>query len=206
MSDFYTGTVTSNYNLSNDDIPENTDILNIPTIISDDLEEKKLIQLDDDTTFEFKCKVEGNNLKLILSEVSALAPFIYNRSYELEELHENNNIFKSCTSLEKVKEHLRDLFKNNKIKLKYEDNKEIIKMEMDVVLFCKPFVVTFDLYIEMTPPEQKDEHLLSLYDMNKLDLKNLKELLAYIQHNFKNEEAKKLVDMFRQSDIPGIEI
>lgn len=40
MSDFYTGTVTSNYNLSNDDIPENTDILNIPTIISDDLEEK----------------------------------------------------------------------------------------------------------------------------------------------------------------------
>ena len=139
-------------------------------------------------------------------EKTAFAPFIYNRSYELEELHENNNIFKSCTSLEKVKEHLTALFKNNKIKLKYEDNKEIIKMEMDVVLFCKPLVVTFDLYIEMSPPEKKDEHLLSLYDINKMDLKNLKELLAYIQHSFKNEDAKKLVDLFRQSDIPGIEV
>ena len=37
-------------------------------------------------------------------------------------------------------------------------------------------------------------------------LKNLKELLAYIQHSFKNEDAKKFVDMFRQADIPGIEV
>ena len=172
--------------------------------------EKTKLSIDQYTSFDIYYDVFNLNSKKYLYikmvENTAFAPFIYNRSYELEELHENNNIFKSCTSLEKVKEHLRDLFKNNKIKLKYEDNKEIIKMEMDVVLFCKPFVVTFDLYIEMTPPEQKDEHLLSLYDMNKLDLKNLKELLAYIQHNFKNEEAKKLVDMFRQSDIPGIEI
>ena len=172
--------------------------------------EKTKLSIDKYTAFDIYYDVFDLNSKKYLYikmiENTAFAPFIYNRSYELEELHENNNIFKSCTSLEKVKEHLRDLFKNNKIKLKYEDNKEIIKMEMDVVLFCKPLVVTFDLYIEMSPPEMKDEHLLSLYDMNKMDLKNLKELLNYIQTNFKNEEAKQLIEIFRQSDIPGIEI
>jgi len=172
--------------------------------------EKVKLSIDKYTSFDIYYDVFNLNSKKYLYikmiENTAFAPFIYNRSYELEELHENNNIFKSCTSLEKVKEHLTTLFKNNKIKLRYEDNKEIIKMEMDVVLFCKPLVVTFDLYIEMTPPENKDEDLLMLYDMNKSDLKNLKELLIYIQHNFKNEEAKKLVDMFKQSDIPGIEI
>ena len=172
--------------------------------------EKTKLSIDKYTTFDIFYDVFNLNSKKYLYikmiEKTAFAPFIYNRSYELEELHENNNIFKSCTSLEKVKEHLTALFKNNKIKLKYEDNKEIIKMEMDVVLFCKPLVVTFDLYVEMSPPEQKDEHLLSLYDFNKMDLKNLKELLAYIQHSFKNEDAKKFVDMFRQADIPGIEV
>ena len=172
--------------------------------------EKVKLSIDKYTSFDIYYDVFNLNSKKYLYikmiENTAFAPFIYNRSYELEELHENNNIFKSCTSLEKVKEHLTALFKNNKIKLRYEDNKEIIKMEMDVVLFCKPLVVTFDLYIEMTPPENKDEDLLRLYDMNKSDLKNLKELLVYIQQNFKNEEAKKLVDMFKQSDIPGIEI
>ena len=172
--------------------------------------EKVKLSIDKYTSFDIYYDVFNLNSKKYLYikmiENTAFAPFIYNRSYELEELHENNNIFKSCTSLEKVKEHLTALFKNNKIKLRYEDNKEIIKMEMDVVLFCKPLVVTFDLYIEMTPPENKDEDLLRLYDMNKSDLKNLKELLVYMQQNFKNEEAKKLVDMFKQSDIPGIEI
>jgi hypothetical protein len=172
--------------------------------------EKTKLSIDEYTTFDIYYDVFNLNSKKYLYikmvENTAFAPFIYNRSYELEELHENNNIFKSCTTLEKVKEHLTALFKNNKIKLKYEDNKEIIKMEMDVVLFCKPLVVTFDLYIEMSPPEMKDEHLLSLYDMNKMDLKNLKELLNYIQTNFKNEEAKQLIEIFRQSDIPGIEI
>jgi len=172
--------------------------------------EKTKLAIDKYTSFDILYDVFDLNSKKYLYiqmiENTAFAPFIYNRSYELEELHENNNIFKSCTTLEAVKKHLTSLFKNNKIKLKYEDNKEIIKMEMDVVLFYKPFVVTFDLYIEMSPPEKKDEHLINLYNMNKLDLKNLKELLLYIQQNYKNEEAKKLVEMFRESDIPGIEV
>ena len=172
--------------------------------------EKTKLFIDKYTSFDIFFDVFNLNSKkyfyIKMIENTAFAPFIYNRSYELEELHANNNIFKSCTTLEKVKEHVKTLFENRKIKLRYEDNKEIIKMEMDVVLICKPLVVTFDLYIEMTLPEKKDEDLLTLYDMNKVDLKHLKELLSFIQQNFKNEEAKKLIEMFRQSDIPGIEI
>ena len=153
--------------------------------------EKTKLFIDKYTSFDIFFDVFNLNSKkyfyIKMIENTAFAPFIYNRSYELEELHANNNIFKSCTTLEKVKEHVKTLFENRKIKLRYEDNKEIIKMEMDVVLICKPLVVTFDLYIEMTLPEKKDEDLLTLYDMNKVDLKHLKELLSFIKKNAHNK-------------------
>ena len=181
MSDFYTGTVTSNYNLSNDDIPDNTDILNIPTIISDDLEEKKLIQLDDDTTFEFKCKVEENNLKLILSEVSALAPFIYETKLTMDAIIKVNDIFKACDNLGKIKEHIDNLFNAKRIKLSSSKNKEIIYCEFRA--FNISGEEQFKIPTERKMTNEKEQMLLKLYSIQKEKLKILKDIEKYLKGN-----------------------
>ena len=194
MSDFYTGTVTSNYNLSNDDIPENTDILNIPTIISDDLEEKKLIQLDDDTTFEFKCKVEGNNLKLILSEVSALAPFIYETKLTMDAIIKVNDIFKACDNLGKIKEHIDNLFNAKRIKLSSSKNKEIIYCEF------RAFNISgeehFKIPTERKMTNEKEQMLLKLYSIQKEKLKILKDIEKYLKGN-KNINKMELENIMK---------
>ena len=194
MSDFYTGTVTSNYNLSNDDIPENTDILNIPTIISDDLEEKKLIQLDDDTTFEFKCKVEGNNLKLILSEVSALAPFIYETKLTMDAIIKVNDIFKACDNLGKIKEHIDNLFNAKRIKLSSSKNKEIIYCEFRA--FNISGEEQFKIPTERKMTNEKEQMLLKLYSIQKEKLKILKDIEKYLKGN-KNINKMELENIMK---------
>ena len=194
MSDFYTGTVTSNYNLSNDDIPENTDILNIPTIISDDLEEKKLIQLDDDTTFEFKCKVEENNLKLILSEVSALAPFIYETKLTMDAIIKVNDIFKACDNLGKIKEHIDNLFNAKRIKLSSSKNKEIIYCEFRA--FNISGEEQFKIPTERKMTNEKEQMLLKLYSIQKEKLKILKDIEKYLKGN-KNINKMELENIMK---------
>ena len=194
MSDFYTGTVTSNYNLSNDDIPENTDILNIPTIISDDLEEKKLIQLDDDTTFEFKCKVEENNLKLILSEVSALAPFIYETKLTMDAIIKVNDIFKACDNLGKIKEHIDNLFNAKRIKLSSSKNKEIIYCEFRA--FNMSGEEQFKIPTERKMTNEKEQMLLKLYSIQKEKLKILKDIEKYLKGN-KNINKMELENIMK---------
>ena len=194
MSDFYKGTVTSNYNLSNDDIPENTDILNIPTIISDDLEEKKLIQLDDDTTFEFKCKVEENNLKLILSEVSALAPFIYETKLTMDAIIKVNDIFKACDNLGKIKEHIDNLFNAKRIKLSSSKNKEIIYCEFRA--FNISGEEQFKIPTERKMTNEKEQMLLKLYSIQKEKLKILKDIEKYLKGN-KNINKMELENIMK---------
>ena len=194
MSDFYTGTVTSNYNLSNDDIPENTDILNIPTIISDDLEEKKLIQLDDDTTFEFKCKVEENKLKLILSEVSALAPFIYETKLTMDAIIKVNDIFKACDNLGKIKEHIDNLFNAKRIKLSSSKNKEIIYCEFRA--FNISGEEQFKIPTERKMTNEKEQMLLKLYSIQKEKLKILKDIEKYLKGN-KNINKMELENIMK---------
>ena len=194
MSDFYTGTVTSNYNLSNNDIPENTDILNIPTIISDDLEEKKLIQLDDDTTFEFKCKVEENNLKLILSEVSALAPFIYETKLTMDAIIKVNDIFKACDNLGKIKEHIDNLFNAKRIKLSSSKNKEIIYCEFRA--FNISGEEQFKIPTERKMTNEKEQMLLKLYSIQKEKLKILKDIEKYLKGN-KNINKMELENIMK---------
>ena len=194
MSDLYTGTVTSNYNLSNDDIPENTDILNIPTIISDDLEEKKLIQLDDDTTFEFKCKVEENNLKLILSEVSALAPFIYETKLTMDAIIKVNDIFKACDNLGKIKEHIDNLFNAKRIKLSSSKNKEIIYCEFRA--FNISGEEQFKIPTERKMTNEKEQMLLKLYSIQKEKLKILKDIEKYLKGN-KNINKMELENIMK---------
>jgi len=139
-----------------------------------------------------------------LVENSAVAPFYYNRSYTIEELHELNDIFKS-TNLKKLKTmYLKGLFEERKVSLSYKDNnKEIVIMELTVSLFAESFKVEFELHKEMIPECEKDDKLIELYNIDKNYLKTAKEMMKYLKANKINLEPN-LFDKFNQNfDLSG---
>ena len=169
------------------------------------------LPIDDDTSFDIFCDVYNgetqNYLYIKMKEYTAKAPFFYNRSYELQELYENNLIFKACDSIEEVRDYLKVLFEQNKVRLKYgeEENEEIIIMEMDAILFADPIKIEFELYREMVPEDKKDDKLIELYEWNKNKLKKIKDIYSFI-NNEKEEDFEELFQLFGRCDIPGIEI
>ena len=146
-------------------------------------------------------------LYIIMRENTANAPFFYNRSYELKDLYENHRIFKTCETMEEVRDNLDSLFKNNKIKLRFneKDDDEIMIMEMDVILFAKPYKIVFELYREMVVENEKDDKLIELYKLNKKKLKQLKEIQELFEKNKQNEDVQALIKLFQDFNIPGTE-
>ena len=170
------------------------------------------LPIDEDTSFDIYYDIynDGNTdyLYIKMTESTAVAPFYYNRSFKIEELQELDDIFRTC-DLNEIKDHIKSLFKEKKIKLIYDnDNKTIIKMELSVVLFVTKYKVYFKLYKQMIPEEIKDEQLLNLYEIEKSKIKMIKEL-ASIFNSFSNQEEKafgeKLKQLIFQFEIPGIE-
>jgi len=169
------------------------------------------LPIDEDTSFDIYYDIynEGNTdyLYIKMTENTAVAPFYYNRSFTIEELQELDDIFRTC-DLKEIKEHIKSLFDGKKIKLIYDNNKEIIKMELSVVLFVTKYNVYFKLYKQMIPEEIKDEQLLNLYEIEKNKIKMIKDL-ASIFNSFSNQDEKaigeKLKELIFQFEIPGIE-
>jgi len=169
------------------------------------------LPIDEDTSFDIYYDIynEGNTdyLYIKMTENTAVAPFYYNRSFTIEELQELDDIFRTC-DLKEIKEHIKSLFDGKKIKLIYDNNKEIIKMELSVVLFVTKYNVYFKLYKQMIPEEIKDEQLLNLYEIEKNKIKMIKDL-ASIFNSFNNQDEKaigeKLKELIFQFEIPGIE-
>ncbi len=57
----------------------------------------------------------------------------------------------------------------------------------------------------MFPQEEKDNMLLCLYDIDKKKLDKLKNIYKLILIKKNDENSKKLFDLFKNYDIPGIE-
>ena len=172
---------------------------------------KAKLPINEDTCYDifydvYECE-KTQYLYIKMTENTANAPFFYNRSYELKELYDNHRIFKTCETMEEVRDNLESLFKNNKIKLRYneKDNDEIIIMEMDVILFAKPYKVVFELYREMVVENEKNDKLIELYKLNKKRLKQLKEIKEFIEKNKQKENVKTLIKLFKDFNIPGTE-
>ena len=169
------------------------------------------LAIDEDTSFYIYYDIynDGNTdyLYIKMTENTAVAPFYYNRSFTIEELQELDDIFRTC-DLNEIKDHIKSLFKEKRIKLIYDNNKEIIKMELSVVLFVTKYKIYFKLYKQMIPEEIKDEQMLNLYEIEKNKIKMIKDL-ASIFNSFSNQEEKaigeKLKELILQFEIPGIE-
>ena len=169
------------------------------------------LPIDEDTSFNIIYEVyngdESQYLYIKMEENTANAPFIYNRSYELKELHEKNKIFKSCESIEEIRDYLKELFRQNKIKIRYDkdEKEEIIIMEIDAMLFASPVKLEFELYREMILDHEKDDKLIELYKLNKEKLKTLKKVYSLFEKNKENIDCKELIEKFKNFKIPGIE-
>ena len=138
-----------------------------------DVPENERIKLDDDTIYRFSCTVSRGYLTLKLAEIGAFAPYIYERVLTLEEIQKNYKMFRSCDDLEKVQYHILKLFNDKRIKLKKEKedyikfilNVDMISINLDIEIEAKRIMTTI-----------KDDALLKLYEIEKRQLKLLKEI------------------------------
>lgn len=130
-------------------------------------------------------------------ENTAVAPFIYIRSYEIKELCNLNSIFRAV-DLEEAIDHLEELFKNNRVYLYYRDNKMIIKF--DAIIFYSPCAFEFELYKEI-PKNGKDEKLMELYNINKNTLKKAIKLFNSLKSEQDNKYKEILKILMENFDI-----
>ena len=150
----------------------------IQEIKSSDVDKKKQIILDEDTLFQFDCEVDDDYLILKLSEIDALAPFIYIKKITLDELIKAHKAFKACDDLNEVKEHIDRLFVNKRIKLSQKKREEII---FNFKIFYLSHEDKFEIIANREMTDEKDPMLLKLYDIQKKKLKILKEFEKYIK-------------------------
>ena len=165
----------NNINIEDDKTVNDTQIQEIK---SSDVDKNKQIKLDEDTLFQFDCNVEDDYLILKLSEIDAIAPFIYIKKITLDELIEVHKVFKSCNNLNEVKEHIDKLFEMKKIKLIQNKREEII---FNFKIFYLSFEDKFQIIAKREMTDDKDPMLLKLYDIQKQKLKILKEFENYIK-------------------------
>ena len=138
-----------------------------------DVPENERIKLDDDTIYRFSCTVNSGYLTLKLAEIGAFAPYIYERVLTLSEIQKNYKMFRSCENLEKVKYHILKLFENKKIRLKKE-KEDYIKFILNVYMVSDNLDIEIEAKRIMTTI--KDDALLKLYEIEKRQLKLLKEI------------------------------
>ena len=163
----------------------NTNTLNdtqIQVIKSSQVEKGKQIRLNEETLFQFDCIIDDNQLILKLSELDALAPFIYIKEITLDEIRKCHKAFKSCKDLNEVKEHIDKLFKNKRISLD-QDKSDKTNVKIKFKIFYISLEDDFEIKVERKMTELKDQMLLKLYEIQKNQIKGLKEIENYLKKN-----------------------
>lgn len=173
---------------------------------------KTKLSVNEDTSYDIYydvCEFKSEKyfyMKMI--ENTADAPFYFNRSYTQEDLCKIHKIFKA-NDINETKDDIKSLFEKQKIKLIFDQNEEMINMELDTMLFADNYKINFTLYKEMIPKEDKDKKLIDLYSLNKNKLKILKEIYACIHELGGNQNDIKIYEhinqLFISKEIPGIE-
>ena len=179
-------------------------------------EKKTELKINEDTEYNIFydiCEENGEKLLYIkLEEITSDAPFYYNRSYSIEQLHKIHKIFKAFDKddFEDFLSYFKELFDKGRIKLSFADSsEERIKLELNAILVSRDLKLYFELYREMIP-NKKDEKLLELYELTKKKLKLLKEIKIFSdQFNQGNPQEKEIIskikEIYNNFEIPGIE-
>ena len=179
-------------------------------------EVKHKLQINEDTKYNIFYDIYKHEdekfLYIKMEENTCSAPFYYNRSYTVNDLHDLNKMFKGFEKFdfEEFLSYFKELFDKGKIKLSFCDpSEERIIMELDVIYFAKRDQIKFELYREMIPT-QKDQKMIELYSLNKNKLIQLKKFKEYLS-NYRDATQKEkpfIEEMLKKIDnskIPGLE-
>ena len=179
-------------------------------------EVKHKLQINEDTKYNISYDIykheDEKYLYIKMEENTCSAPFYYNRSYTVNDLHDLHKMFKGFEKFdfEDFLSYFKDLFDKGKIKLSFCDpSEERIIMELDVIYFAKKDQIKFELYREMIPT-QKDQKMIELYSLNKNKLIQLKKFKEYLS-NYRDATQKEkpfIEEMLKKIDnskIPGLE-
>ena len=179
-------------------------------------EVKHKLQINEDTKYNIFYDIYKHEdekfLYIKMEENTCSAPFYYNRSYTVNDLHDLHKMFKGFEKFdfEDFLSYFKELFDKGKIKLSFCDpSEERIIMELDVIYFAKRDKIKFELYREMIPT-QKDQKMIELYSLNKDKLIQLKKFKEYLS-NYRDATQKEkpfIEEMLKKIDnskIPGLE-
>ena len=165
---------------------------------SADVEEDKIIKLNENTIYQFDCIVKDNYLSLILSEINLLAPFVYQRDITLKELIEINKIFQACDDLNEAKDHIEKLFKKKMIKLSQDENqKNLITFKIKANYIS--YETEFEIIAERVMTEYKAPYLMKLYNIEKFQEKYIRGIEAILEKYKNNPLSKKIKDIIASS-------
>jgi len=179
-------------------------------------EVKHKLEINEYTKYNISYDIYTNDeekfLYIKMEENTCSAPFYYNRSYTVNDLHDLHKMFKGFEKFdfEDFLSYFKDLFDKGKIKLSFCDpSEERIKMKLDTIYFSKKVPIEFELYREMIPT-QKDQKMIELYSLNKNKLIQLKKFKEYLS-NYRDATQKEkpfIEEMLKKIDnskIPGLE-
>ena len=189
--------------------------LEIAKMPHDPKSEGDKLKINQDTSYDIfydiYIKDEESYFYIKMIENTANAPFYYIRSYTIQDLYKINKIFKvfENDNFGEIKNYMKKLFEKNKIQLKYEQNEDIINMQLNVILFANEDKINFELYREMIPYEEQDEKLLDLYNQHKNKNKLIKEIKLLLNNFNGNQKDQQIINylnnLINSKIIPGIE-
>ena len=168
---------------------------------SQDFEDNILINLSEvpkeeqialnDSLFHFSSTIKDNKLSLKLVEISSFAPFVYSINLSLEDFIKTCKIFKSCENLEEVKEHIDRLFALKRITLGQEKGKED-SINFLIKAYDISEEINFEIKGKRIITNEKDKALMKLYEIEKNQIKLMKEIEKYISQQKDNEIINKI--------------
>ena len=80
----------------------------------------------DNCEYRILLNIEKNQLLILCQNNTQLSNFCYKNHFSLEDLKNLNKLFLCLSSLEEILNSLKELFKNNKVKIKKENEKIIL--------------------------------------------------------------------------------
>ena len=171
---------SDNLEIKEDEISQEI-IENKPVKISEVPKESQIIL--NDKIFQFFCTIKNEKISLKLCEIGSFAPFIYIKNITLEGFKEIHSMFRSCDNLETVKKHIDKLFADGKIELTQQKDDSI-----NFVITARNISekVTIEIPGDRIITNEKDEALMTLYKIQKDQIKLLKDISNYIKTKEKN--------------------
>ena len=160
----------------------------------DEVDVKSRKMLGTDKIFRFECEKKGEWIRVGLKEINVFTPYYYENFYTKSDFDLNNKIFKAKDTIDDIAETLRRSFEKRAILKNSEDGKIIICYQFQ--FFDEDIEIKFEL--ERKIIDQKDEALLTLFNIQKKNIEIFNNIKEQCKKNKKDPASQKILDLLSQ--------